>query len=320
MESPKNKMIKETPRKKVVKKPTKVVKPKKDKEVVEEVKKDEEPKPLTVTEDKEVKIIQQVMTKEEDPFLKFSRSQIDLIKTQIAKGATDDELKLFIVTCKNYGLDPFARQIHFIQRWNSKLGKNVGTIQIGIDGFRAIAESGGQYAGSDDAVIKDEKEIEVKGEKITVPGSATVTVHKLMGEVRYPFTATARWNEYYTGDKQGYMWHKMPYGQLSKCAESLALRKAFPKLLSGLYSVEEMDQAKDERVVEPDAMFRKAVTMIKVGKDIDGLEGLKEKMQGSDKYDDNQKKDLIKVIDKRIKELIPVEDQPKEDDNSEATS
>jgi hypothetical protein len=57
-----------------------------------------------------------------------------------------------------------------------------------------------------------------------------------------PFIGVARWTEYYPGEKMGFIWDKMPHGQLAKCAEALALRKAFPKKLKGLYVPEEMEQ------------------------------------------------------------------------------
>ena len=158
-------------------------------------------------------------------------AQVDLIKSQIAKGATDDELKLFLHVADKSGLDPLSRQIYFIKR-SGKM-----TIQTGIDGFRAVADRTGQYVGSSDPVFEDNGKI---------PAKATVTVNKVVGGVVGNFTATARWEEYYPGKSQGFMWDKMPHTMLGKCAEALALRKAFPAQLSGLYTDNEMDQASND--------------------------------------------------------------------------
>ena len=173
------------------------------------------------------------MTKEVMTYNNITPAQVDLIKSQIAKGATDDELKLFLHVADKSGLDPLSRQIYFIKR-SGKM-----TIQTGIDGFRAVADRTGQYVGSSDPVFEDNGKI---------PAKATVTVNKVVGGIVGNFTATARWEEYYPGKSQGFMWDKMPHTMLGKCAEALALRKAFPAQLSGLYTGDEMDQAGDQGI------------------------------------------------------------------------
>jgi hypothetical protein len=167
---------------------------------------------------------------------RFTVDQIELLKQTVCKNATNDEFKLFCYAVHRSGLDPFMKQIHAVKRWNAKLGRDEMTVQVGIDGYRLIADRTGLYAGNDEAIFDREPK----------PTKATVTVYKIVQGQRCAFTATARWSEYYPGDKQGFMWNKMPCVMLGKVAETLALRKAFPAELSGLYTQEEMDQADKE--------------------------------------------------------------------------
>lgn len=173
----------------------------------------------------------------------LSREKIELIKQTVAKGATDLELELFFHACKRTGLDPLMKQIYAIKRWNSQERRETLAFQTGIDGYRLIAERTGCYAGSSDAEYEEGMSVGAP------PILARVTVTKLVNGTPCQFTASARWNEYVQKNKEGQptsMWQKMPYLMLAKCAESLALRKAFPAELSGLYTHEEMQQADEE--------------------------------------------------------------------------
>jgi phage recombination protein Bet len=156
----------------------------------------------------------------------WTQKEIDLIKATCAADLTGDEFEAFVYVARERGLNPLKKEIYAIRR-----GGKV-THQTGIDGFRVTAARTKVHAGTDDAVFT--------GEPGKAGFRATVTVWKLVGGVRCPFVATARWEEYNPG--QG-LWKTMPHGQLAKCAESLALRKAFPESLAGLYTSEEMAQA-----------------------------------------------------------------------------
>lgn len=167
----------------------------------------------------------------------MAKERKELIRRTVAPNATPAELDLFIYDCLRRGTHPLDRMIHF-----TKQGDRYTPI-TGIDYMRALAAETGEHAGTDDAVF-------VVGDGDPFPVSATVTVYRITNGVRYPYTATARWSEYYPGDAKGFMWRKMPYGQLGKCAEALAHRKAFPRQLGGLYEKAELDQASGAEVIE----------------------------------------------------------------------
>lgn len=183
----------------------------------------------------------------------WNREKVDLLKQTICKGASDPELELFVHVCKRTGLDPFARQIHAVKRWDTETGKEVMSIQIGIDGFRVVAERTKLYCGQTPIEWCDDK-----GQWSDVwlgkapPFAARCGV--LRDGFSQPVTATVRYKAYVQTKKGGEpnrMWSKMDAEMLGKCAEAAALRKAFPNDLSGLYLPEEMaGQEPDESAPE----------------------------------------------------------------------
>lgn len=162
-----------------------------------------------------------------------------------SRSATGEELELFQRTCERTGLDPLARQIYASFR-RDRNGIEHMSIQATIDGLRAIAERSESYLGA-----APTQWCGPNGELLEVwlkpepPLAARVTVRRLVQGHVAETTAVAHWAEYApdTSAPAGRMWKQMPALMLAKVAEALALRRAFPLQLSGIYTTEEMAQA-----------------------------------------------------------------------------
>lgn len=170
----------------------------------------------------------------------WSAEELATLKGTLAQGTTDLEFQLFVSVARRQGLDPFARQIYAVKRQNQPM-----TIQTSIDGFRLLAQRSGKWRG-----IRGPWWCGADGEWREVwlapepPEAAKVEV--IHADYADPVVGIARWGAYVQTTREGRvtsMWDRMGDHMLAKCAEALALRRAFPAELSGLYTDDEMGQA-----------------------------------------------------------------------------
>lgn len=262
---------------------------------------------------------------------------------------SNNDLEFYIQFCKSHGQDPLKRDVYCIMRGSyvNKVWVVKPSIQSSIDWFRKVAEMSGKYAG------QTKPEFEMEGNKII---SCSIGVKKLVGNIIVETWATAYFEEYaqttsekdakgnVTGKKLNSQWEKMPRGQLAKCCEALALRKAFPEILAGIYSEEEgniieqnnnpikseTDQPNEELINEMIELaekkgFKKAViekkygnielmTVNKINQIKDSLKNLPDAV----KPEDIKPKEDKKVIDiTPKKELNEVEANPNEESSME---
>lgn len=200
----------------------------------------------------------------------FTERQLTVLKEQLCYSKDDrkrlstSEFDQFIITAERLELDPLSRQIYASKRWASAPdgGEWVLSVEPTIDGLRLVAERTGEYEGQDgpfwcghdgqwaDVWLKQEP-----------PVAAKVGVYRK--GFRTALYAVAKFDEYVQKRKDGKpaaMWAKMPDLMTAKVAEALALRRAFPKSLSGIYTHDEMAQAGsktieiDQGTEEEDAM------------------------------------------------------------------
>lgn len=165
--------------------------------------------------------------------------------------------------CRVRNLDIFKKPVQIVPIWDSKRREMVDTVWPGISELRTTAMRTKNFAGFDDTQYGPMIEEILGGVSVRYPEWAQCTVYRLIAGQRVAFVGPkVFWVETYATAKRdtkapNSMWAKRPRGQLEKCAEAAALRRAFPEEIGNEYAAEEMEGqaygAQTVSVVEPQA-------------------------------------------------------------------
>ncbi len=171
------------------------------------------------------------------------------LKNSLYTGARDESIKMVLDYCKAAKLDPMQKPVHIVPMSvkNAQTGRYEykDVVMAGVGLYRIQAARSNQYAGVSEPEFGEDVTCNLGGVEITYPKWCKVTVKKLVNNTIVEFTAKEYWLENYATKKDelapNTMWRKRPYGQLAKCAEAQALRKAFPEIISQHPTAEEME-------------------------------------------------------------------------------
>jgi phage recombination protein Bet len=188
----------------------------------------------------------------------FTDEQRRLIKDVLMKDGSDQEVAFFFQVAERLKLDPFKRQIHAMKRWDNNLRREVIVFMVSIEGLRSIASrcktSDGQdaYAGSSKPRFTYDKDGHLESAEVTVYRMVQGHPREFTAEVFYSECVQNRNvyqgsgnNKQKVGEEPNSFWLKRPKGQLAKCSEAQALRKAFPEETGGVDVEEEFNQEED---------------------------------------------------------------------------
>lgn len=158
-----------------------------------------------------------------------------VLRSSLYPGAQEDSIRLVLGYCMAAGLDPMQKPVHIVPMWDKTERAMRDTVMPGIGLYRTQAARTGEHGGTDEPEFGPLVEFNLDGTVVTVPEWCKVTVYRIKGGIRCPFTAIEYWIENYaTAAKDtaapNAMWKKRSRGQLSKCAEAQALRRGFPEV------------------------------------------------------------------------------------------
>jgi phage recombination protein Bet len=158
--------------------------------------------------------------------------------------------------CKARRLDPMKKPVHVVPIWDRERRTYVDTVWPGIGELRTTAMRTSQFAGCDPCEFGPDRTVTFTGRigrgdreeqveaSVTFPDWAQVTVYRMVQGQRVPVPGPrVYWTETYATQGRSPvpndMWQRRPRGQLEKCAEAAALRRAFPEEIGSEITADE---------------------------------------------------------------------------------
>ena len=170
-----------------------------------------------------------------------------IVRNYLTRGGqasvSDAEVIQFISLCRANQLNPFIGDAYMV-----KYGQEPAQMIISKAAFMKRAESSSLYNGYQAGVIvlRDKQVVEQEG-SFFIPGDVLVGGWaKVYRKDRdFPVVARVRLQEYNRGKST---WASMPGTMIRKVAIAQAFREAFPLIVDGMYTPEEMpdDQGKEQ--------------------------------------------------------------------------
>jgi phage recombination protein Bet len=201
-----------------------------------------------------------------------------LVEAVYPGAKTVDSVVMVLSYCKARNLDPFKKPVHIVPMYSAQLGRMVETVWPGISELRTTAFRTGEYAGCEAAEFgpivehifegmvdqwenRTKKSVKVS-KKVAFPEWCRITLYRsIKGTICKFVGPKVVWLEDYAtlgnSDVPNEMWTTRAEGQLEKCAEAAALRRAFPEEIGGQLSAEEME---GKRVYQDPATAARDVT------------------------------------------------------------
>lgn len=202
----------------------------------------------------------------------WTPQQMTLMQNTVAKDCNTSEFDMFLHVCAHVGLDPLRRQIYAFVFNKDKPDRRNMAIVTAIAGLRTIADRTGNYMPDANEPVF---EFDDAAKSPTNPHgivSCCVTVNKHAHGAWFPVKGKVYWDEFAPiseewdwrdDDRTGKRvrrptgkkildgkWSQMPKHMLAKCAEALALRKAWPDEIGNVYEETEFDKLRAAETIE----------------------------------------------------------------------